>query len=341
MDRPSIWDRAMQFCSPPPSLARPQTPPEPRPTVSIRSQTAVVHLEYEPTQPPPVPGPGWTRFVCISDTHSRMVYVPPGDVLLHSGDLTAVGTYADFQRTMEWICDLPHRTKIIIAGNHDLPLDHHDDWYNKNYHRWHELSKQNIGLVQDLIQGRKATKSGVVYLEDESYEFRARPDGRKWTVYGSPWSPYFHNWAFNYERGEEAEKLMAALPKTDILLTHTPPHDIMDKTVGNERVGCEALAARLPELRPRLHVFGHIHEDHGALVREWPAPALSEAATDPKSAAAEGAEGAEHSPKAEQTVFVNAANWPMGARAIRRGGLRVPFGEAPFQPVIVDLLDDA
>lgn len=30
----------------------------------------------------------------------------------------------------------------VIAGNHDLPLDHHDDWYNQNYQRWHGSSKQ-------------------------------------------------------------------------------------------------------------------------------------------------------------------------------------------------------
>ncbi|KAH9833841.1 Metallo-dependent phosphatase-like protein [Rhodofomes roseus] len=319
------------------------SPPDdaPRPPRSLRSPTAVVHLEYDSTSPPPPPSPEWTRFVCISDTHSRMVHVPPGDVLLHSGDLTAMGTYADFQRTMDWLCDLPHRTKIIIAGNHDLPLDYHDDWYVKNYDRWHGVSKQSIGLIQDLIQGRRAAKSGIVYLEDDHYEFCAKPDGRKWTVYGSPWSPYFHNWAFNYQRGEEAEKLMAAVPKTDILLTHTPPHDILDKTtVGNEHVGCEALAARLPALRPRLHVFGHIHEDHGAVLREWPAPGSPSGAPLPDEGDAVAA-GAASSRDAEQTVFVNAANWPMGPRACRPGGGRVQFGEAPFQPVIVDLLDDA
>ena len=107
-------------------------------------------------------------------------------------------------------------------------------------------------------------------------------------------------------------------------------------TIGNERVGCEALAARLPALRPRLHVFGHIHEDHGALIRTWPpaAAAGGGAAPDP-DAAGGGGEGGD-----EQTVFVNAANWPMGPRA-NRPGARVQFGEAPFQPVIVDLLDSA
>ncbi|TFY51838.1 hypothetical protein EVJ58_g10351 [Rhodofomes roseus] len=75
---------------------------------------------------------------------------------------------------------------IAQRCNHDLPLDYHDDWYVKNYDRWHGVSKQSIGLIQDLIQGRRAAKSGIVYLEDDHYEFCAKPDGRKWTVYGSP-----------------------------------------------------------------------------------------------------------------------------------------------------------
>ncbi|KAH9919680.1 uncharacterized protein B0H18DRAFT_1026663, partial [Fomitopsis serialis] len=99
----------------------------------------------------------------------------------------------------------------------------------------------------------------------------------------------------------------------------------MDKTVGDEHVGCEALAARLPAIRPRLHVFGHIHEDHGALVHEWPA---ADAEPEPQPEGdAEGAEGADSGQKAEQTIFVNAANWPMGPKAYRPGS-RVNFGEA-------------
>ena len=116
MAPPSIWDRLKHFhSSRPDPMASPSSPSgaaDARPPVSLPSPTAIVHLEYEATNPPPVPSPEWTRFVCISDTHSRMVHVPPGDVLLHSGDLTAVGLYSDFQRTMEWIGDLPHRTKM-------------------------------------------------------------------------------------------------------------------------------------------------------------------------------------------------------------------------------------
>lgn len=36
-----------------------------------------------------------TRFVCISDTHNCTVKLPPGDVLIHAGDLTNQGSFSE------------------------------------------------------------------------------------------------------------------------------------------------------------------------------------------------------------------------------------------------------
>jgi 3',5'-cyclic AMP phosphodiesterase CpdA len=80
---------------------------------TLRSPTAIVHLEYNPATLEPVPSPKeWTRFVCISDTHSHTFDVPPGDVLLHSGDLTKMGRKEEFVKTMEWLYALPHKIKM-------------------------------------------------------------------------------------------------------------------------------------------------------------------------------------------------------------------------------------
>lgn len=84
------------------------------PPVTLRSakDREIVHLEYDdPLNVPSVPS-GYTRFVCVSDTHSRRFPVPDGDVLLHSGDLTNTGTLAEFEQTMDWICGLPHKLKM-------------------------------------------------------------------------------------------------------------------------------------------------------------------------------------------------------------------------------------
>jgi len=56
---------------------------------------------------------------------------------------------------------------------------------------------------------------------------------------------------------------------TEILLTHTPPYEVLDKTRREKNAGCDVLAARLEHLSAcRLHVFGHIHEAHGAVIEE-------------------------------------------------------------------------
>jgi len=80
---------------------------------TLRSPTAIVHLEYDPATLDPVPSPEeWTRFVCISDTHARTFDVPHGDVLLHGGDLTKKGKKDEIVKTMEWLYALPHKVKM-------------------------------------------------------------------------------------------------------------------------------------------------------------------------------------------------------------------------------------
>ncbi|KAH9474535.1 Metallophosphoesterase domain-containing protein 1 [Psilocybe cubensis] len=307
-------------------------------SVTFKSPTEIVYLDYFPSQlrakPPRTAEEkaDWTRFVCISDTHARTFDVPDGDVLLHSGDLTNLGTEADFQKTAEWLYCLPHKTKIRKP-------------------RPNVTRRLNRDKIMDMLKGKKARDAGLVYLEDEYYEFKIRDSGRVWSVYGSPWSPWFHNGAFNYER-EHAKELVAKFPKTDILLTHGPVHQIFDQVIGGEQVGCEALRARMPELRPRLHLAGHIHEAHGAYIHTWDPENNYEAPTiqndDPRVLSdlttSDNLPDVKHSnPERERTVFINAANWPMGNRAKRNitGTLnrKIPFGGPGFQAVVVDLKD--
>jgi len=49
-------------------------------------------------------------------------------------------------------------------------------------------------------------------------------------------------------------------------VTHGPPHGFGDRIRWNDqerRVGCADLLARVREVKPRLHLFGHIHQDPG------------------------------------------------------------------------------
>ncbi|KAF9483276.1 Metallo-dependent phosphatase [Pholiota conissans] len=310
--------------------------------VILKSPTEVVYLEYTPSRLPPKPSDEWTRFVCISDTHARRFEIPDGDVLLHSGDLTNMGLVKDFEKTTEWLYTLPHKIKIIIAGNHDLTL--HTEYYEQA-HVYNHKVKQDVEVILKMLKGSGAKKAGLIYLHDEEYKFQVNGKGREWSVYGSPWSPEFFDFAFGYPR-EDAPDLIAKFPKTDILLTHGPPFQILDQVISGLEVGCEALRDRLPELRPRLHLFGHIHEAHGACIHAWD-PALGNAPptiqnTDPSMSIdrpeVKDAEAPAETTDTEldKTVFVNAANWPMGRNAHREDS-KPPFGGPGFQAVVVDL----
>jgi hypothetical protein len=81
---------------------------------------ACVYADYDITAPPPHPGDGWTRFVCISDTHSKRFPVPDGDVLLHSGDLSSHGHPGQLKVTIDWLHSLPHPAKVYVAFRHAI-----------------------------------------------------------------------------------------------------------------------------------------------------------------------------------------------------------------------------
>ncbi|THH15598.1 hypothetical protein EW146_g4911 [Bondarzewia mesenterica] len=198
--------------------------------------------------------PGWTRFVCISDTHSHVCPVPPGDVLIHAGDLSSWGSLAQLKLTIDWLMTLPHPTKIIIAGNHDA--------------RSSKIAL-NVGL-QDVEKARSIMKSeavrnaGIHYLEYESMDLTTAT-GKTWKIYGSPACPRYAPGCFQYTTEDEAKEIYSRIPQdTEILLTHTPPHGMLDLSRKGTHAGCKTLSRRLEELTScRLHVFGHIHEASG------------------------------------------------------------------------------
>jgi Icc-related predicted phosphoesterase len=180
-----------------------------------------------------------TRIVCISDTHNRQgeFNMPEGDLLIHAGDLTGRGTLPEIAAANDWLGRLPHRDKVIIAGNHDF------------------LFEKENALARSLL-------TNASYLEDSGIEVQ----GLK--IWGSPWQPWFYDWAFNLPRGAAlAEKWRQISEGIDILVTHGPPSGILDATASGEHAGCEELRRRLDGMSapPRLHVFGHIHEAYGTL----------------------------------------------------------------------------
>ncbi|KAH8106900.1 Metallo-dependent phosphatase [Cristinia sonorae] len=245
-------------------------------------EPARYYVHYDIDNPPAHPGNGWTRFVCISDTHSRRFNVPPGDVLLHSGDLSSWGELPQLRKTIDWLKGLPHPAKVIIAGNHDVCLR---SFLALNHASAHRLLSALLGqrldsrrpprdtlAAQDLMRCQETRDAGIVYIEHEAAQI-VTSNGREWAFYGSPATPRYALGAFQYSgmlSSVEGVDIYARIPpNTEILLTHTPALGICDITKRGKHAGCHALRDRLesPDLSNcRLHVFGHIHEAQGVEV---------------------------------------------------------------------------
>lgn len=178
------------------------------------------------------------RIVAIADTHGyhSKLRVPDGDLLIHAGDLTQRGKLKQLEEVRDWLLSLPHAHKVVIAGNHDFALQ------------------------KQREEARALFGPPLIYLEDQL----ATVAGLR--IWGSPWQPWFYDWAFNLHRGAEIAAKWALIPEgVDVLVTHGPPANHGDKCYDGRRVGCEDLLVELGRVKPRLHLFGHIHEDKG----EW------------------------------------------------------------------------
>ena len=176
------------------------------------------------------------RIVCLSDTHNlhHELIIPEGDILIHAGDCTDGGTRNETENFLKWFSSQPHKHKILVPGNHDFFFE-----------KIEQLKKvpDNIELLMD--RG----------LKIEGYQF-----------WGSPVSPGLYNWAFNRERGSEIRKHWNLIPgETDVLITHTPPYGILDEISSGVKLGCEELLKALTTVKPKFHLFGHIHHAAGTV----------------------------------------------------------------------------
>lgn len=179
------------------------------------------------------------KFVCISDTHFMhdRQPIPEGDVLIHAGDFGNTGDPEEIQAFNTFLGTLPHKYKIVIAGNHDY-------------------------FFESNPEEARALLTNGVYLEDSEVAINGV------RVYGSPWTPWFNDWAFNLPRGKLIRAKWDLIPEgIDILVTHGPPQGQGDrdnkKPLTSEHLGCEDLMQVVKRVKPRYHVFGHIHSGYG------------------------------------------------------------------------------
>jgi Icc-related predicted phosphoesterase len=79
---------------------------------------------------------------------------------------------------------------------------------------------------------------------------------------GVPTTPW--DWSFDLSDDEAAERL-AGCPEDGVLVVHSPPKGHLDGGFGSE-----AILRTIEDKRPRLAVFGHIHECAGRQERLGP-----------------------------------------------------------------------
>lgn len=178
---------------------------------------------------------------CISDLHGFYPKLEGGNLLIVAGDLTANDSSEQQLIFRGWLSSQRYQKIILIAGNHD-----------NNF----------IKEVPTKFAG------GIEYLCDSETEFC----GMK--IWGSPWTTKFaginpHCCAFTVDNDEDLQEKYDLIPSDiDILITHNPAYGILDKTINGNCVGSRSLLKKSLEIRPKLHVFGHIHEDYGHYYHE-------------------------------------------------------------------------
>ena len=190
------------------------------------------------------------------------------DILMFAGDCSARGSERDVDAFMNWF-NLQPGIKVMISGNHDFFFD--VEYLNtKPRHSW---EKEPETAVKEML----SKYPNIHYLNDSGINLFGL------NIWGSPVQPWFHNWAFNRTRnttsdGDFSENIPNGIKQhwdlipanTDILITHGPPmghgdllHNKFRRAGEDPNVGCIDLLNKINEIKPRINVFGHIHEGYG------------------------------------------------------------------------------
>lgn len=178
------------------------------------------------------------KLVVVSDTHEKQQELGAlgGDVLIHCGD-SAYGfgsTDAAVDLLDDWFARQAFGLILCIGGNHDFGL------------------QARVGVQDPVFRN-------AVYLQDNSVRYKGL------TFYGTPWVPELEDWAFYLPPTDMRDRWELIPETTDVLITHSPPHGILDRNSRGKSCGCPSLLKRVLDVGPRIHCFGHVHASAGTL----------------------------------------------------------------------------
>ena len=199
------------------------------------------------------------RVVCVSDTQNRHqeLNIPRGDIFIHAGDITQKGTLHELQDFNEWLATLPCQHKIVIGGNHDETLEIPSINKNEVFSNCTYLEYSTVEFYGWKFFGFPSSvrlfslHNKPVYLPGFLYSF---------VNYLKPYK------AFQLDVGSQAHlDAISSIPSdTNILISHGPPYGVCDLTSRGSMDGDNELRNQVEKrIKPKFHVFGHIHEAHG------------------------------------------------------------------------------
>jgi Icc-related predicted phosphoesterase len=172
----------------------------------------------------------------FSDSHNlhEKLKINKFDILICAGDATNQGSFPEVCKFLNWFGQQESTHKVYVPGNHD----------------W--LAQREPGITKDLCD-----QNNIKLLINEGIQIEGI------NIWGSPVTPFFCNWAFN-AFSDELKKTWNLIPENlDILITHGPPYNILDKNGLDQSCGCNFLFDEIQKKKPRCHIFGHIHENNG------------------------------------------------------------------------------
>lgn len=184
------------------------------------------------------------KIVAISDTHTahdKVVFSEihnQADILICGGDFSFMYAKKEgVKEFLDWFASHPQKYKILIGGNHDFFAEENDEIF------------------------RAMIPEGIIYLNNETVEI----EGYKF--FGSPNTPNMPMWAFS-KMEKDMPVFYENIPNdVDVLITHTPPFGILDKSSKGINCGSTTLLDKISTLEKlKLNIFGHVHNAHGILI---------------------------------------------------------------------------
>lgn len=174
------------------------------------------------------------KIIALSDTHNQhhtLGSLPHGDVLVHCGDFTNTGTPKEIESFMDWFYQQPHRHKLVVWGNHEIP-----------YFMYHKPKK-----YPNILCNTSITIDNIKF-----WGHPALPPDYNYQDTGVPWV---------FDSFQDSNDVMSSIPSdTDVVLTHSPPYGILDRTRTGFMIGNEELMVHISDrVRPKICIFGHVH----------------------------------------------------------------------------------